>query len=169
MTVGLLTFLLMIALPLVGAAVVYNRLVGLRNAWRNAFAQIDVQLKRRHDLVPGLVEVARAYLEHERRTLESVVAARQGAASARASAAARWADPQAMAKLDLAEVELRRAQQRASELTALADAKADAARVADRRAAEVCCVAPSAPPPSCLPQRALPSSSPPHPLCAGSA
>ena len=106
MTVGLLTFLLMIALPLVGAALVYNRLVGLRNAWRNAFAQIDVQLKRRHDLVPGLVEVARAYLEHERRTLESVVEARQGAASARASAAARWADAQAMAKLDQAEVAL---------------------------------------------------------------
>ena len=71
---------------------------------------------------------------------------------------------QVVAKLDLAEVELRRAQQRASELTALADAKADAARVADRRAAEVCCVAPSAPPPSCLPQRALLSSSSPHPL-----
>jgi len=71
---------------------------------------------------------------------------------------------QVVAKLDLAEVELRRAQQRASELTALADAKADAARVADRRAAEVCCVAPSAPPPSYLPQRALLSSSSPHPL-----
>ena len=85
---------------------------------------------------------------------------------------------QLLTKLDLAEVELRRAQQRASELTALADAKADAARVAERRAAEVCCVAP---PPSHLrlnPSAITPppswsltvnSSSSPHPLCAGSA
>jgi LemA protein len=89
MSTGLLLFLLMCAVPAVWAAVAYNRLVGLRNAFRNGFAQIDVQLKRRHDLVPGLVEVARAYLKHERQTLESVIAARQGAASARASAAAR--------------------------------------------------------------------------------
>ena len=85
---------------------------------------------------------------------------------------------QLLTKLDLAEVELRRAQQRASELTALADAKADAARVAERRAAEVCCVAPPpshlrlnasaiTPPPSW--SLTVNSSSSPHPLCAGSA
>lgn len=106
MSAGLLLFLLLLAIPLVWAVLVYNRLVGLRNALRNAFAQIDVQLKRRHDLVPGLVEVARAYLSHERRTLETVVAARQGAASARASASARWADSQAIGRLDAAEAVL---------------------------------------------------------------
>jgi len=103
MSAGLLSLLLLVAVPLVWVALAYNRLVGLRNALRNGFAQIDVQLKRRHDLVPGLVDVARAYLTHERQTLESVVAARQGAASARASAAARWSDAQAIEKLDAAE------------------------------------------------------------------
>jgi LemA protein len=106
MSAGLLLFILLLALPLVWAVLVYNRLVGLRNALRNAFAQIDVQLKRRHDLVPGLVEVARAYLTHERQTLESVVAARQGAAAARASAATRWSDSQAIGRLDAAEAVL---------------------------------------------------------------
>ena len=75
MSAGLLSFLLLLVVPLVWLALAYNRLVSLRNALRNAFAQIDVQLKRRHDLVPGLVEVAQAYLVHERRTLEAVVAA----------------------------------------------------------------------------------------------
>jgi LemA protein len=65
-----------------------------------------VQLKRRHDLVPGLVEVARAHLKHERSTLESVVAARQGAAAARASAVARWPDALAVDRLDAAELAL---------------------------------------------------------------
>jgi LemA protein len=101
MSAGLLSFLLLLALPLVWTALAYNRLVGLRNALRNAFAQIDVQLKRRHDLVPGLVEVARAYLKHE-----SVVAARQGAAAARASAVARWPDAHAVDRLDAAELVL---------------------------------------------------------------
>ncbi len=106
MSAGLLSFLLVLAVPLAWTALAYNRLVGLRNGLRNAFAQIDVQLKRRHDLVPGLVEVARAYLKHERATLESVVAARQGAAAARASAAARWPDPRAVDRLDAAELAL---------------------------------------------------------------
>lgn len=103
MSAGLLSFLLLLVVPLVWLALAYNRLVSLRNALRNAFAQIDVQLKRRHDLVPGLVEVAQAYLVHERRTLESVVAARQGAAAARSSAAARWPDAHAVDRLDAAE------------------------------------------------------------------
>lgn len=78
---GLLRWALALAL-VVWAVWVYNRLVRLRNAIGNAFAQIDVQLKRRHDLVPNLVEVARKYLAHERETLEAVVQARQGALAA---------------------------------------------------------------------------------------
>ena len=61
----------------------YNGLVKLRNRFRNAFAQIDVQLKRRHDLIPNLVETAKAYLSHERETLEAVIQARNAAESAR--------------------------------------------------------------------------------------
>ena len=66
----------------------YNRLVRLKNAIANAFGQIDVQLKRRHDLVPNLVEVARKYLAHESETLEAVIAARNQARSAEQTAAA---------------------------------------------------------------------------------
>jgi LemA protein len=61
---------------------IYNRLVALRNRFKNAFAQIDVQLKRRYDLIPNLVETAKGYLAHERQTLEAVVAARNTAVSA---------------------------------------------------------------------------------------
>ena len=61
----------------------YNGLVKLRNRFRNAFAQIDVQLKRRHDLIPNLVETAKAYLSHERETLEAVIKARNAAEAAR--------------------------------------------------------------------------------------
>jgi LemA protein len=60
---------------------VYNGLVTARNAYKNAFAQIDVQLTRRYDLIPNLVETARAYLKHERETLQAVIAARNAAAS----------------------------------------------------------------------------------------
>jgi LemA protein len=81
----------------------YNGLVTKRNAFRNAFSQIDVQLKRRYDLIPNLVETARAYLKHERGTLEAVVAARNGAQAAAARAAASPGDPQAMAGLSAAE------------------------------------------------------------------
>jgi len=70
----------------------YNRLVKHRNEIGNAFAQIDVQLKRRYDLIPNLVEVARKYVQHERDTLEAVIAARNGARAASDSAAARPAD-----------------------------------------------------------------------------
>jgi len=72
----------------VWAVTFYNRLVALRNRWRNAYAQIDVQLKRRHDLIPNLVETARGYLAHERATLEAVIRARGDAVSARGTAAA---------------------------------------------------------------------------------
>jgi LemA protein len=65
----------------------YNRLVALRNRFKNAFAQIDVQLKRRYDLIPNLVETARGYMQHERETLESVIRARNAASQAEQRAA----------------------------------------------------------------------------------
>jgi LemA protein len=100
-------FLVIVAVVVVLAVVwgisIYNGLVTRRNAFRNAFGQIDVQLKRRHDLVPNLVETARAYLKHERETLEAVVAARGAAATAAQVAAGRPGDPTAMAGLSAAE------------------------------------------------------------------
>jgi LemA protein len=81
----------------------YNRLVRHRNEIGNAFAQIDVQLKRRHDLIPNLVEVARKYVQHERDTLEAVIAARNGARKASEAAAARPADAGRIAALGSAE------------------------------------------------------------------
>jgi LemA protein len=102
---GLFLSLLLVALATwVGA--VYNRLVGLRNRWRNGFAQIDVQLKRRHDLVPNLVETAKGYLAHERGTLEAVVQARAAAVGARDAAASSPGDARAMQGLAGAEAEL---------------------------------------------------------------
>ncbi len=84
----------------------YNRLVSLRNQFKNAFAQIDVQLKRRYDLIPNLVETAKGYLKHERGTLEAVVAARNVAASANTKAAQNPGDPAAMKELAGAEAAL---------------------------------------------------------------
>jgi LemA protein len=81
----------------------YNRLVRHRNEIGNAFAQIDVQLKRRHDLIPNLVEVARKYVQHERDTLEAVIAARNGARKASEAAAAKPADAGRIAALGSAE------------------------------------------------------------------
>lgn len=74
----------------------YNSLVTLRNRFKNAFAQIDVQLKRRYDLIPNLVEIAKGYLKHERETLEAVIAARNTAYAASKAAAANPADAGAM-------------------------------------------------------------------------
>ena len=81
----------------------YNRLVSLRNRFKNAFSQIDVQLKRRYDLIPNLVETAKGYLRHERETLEAVVAARNRAMGAEQQAASRPGDPEAMKQLAGAE------------------------------------------------------------------
>lgn len=75
---------------------VYNRLVALRNQFKNAFAQIDVQLKRRFDLIPNLVETAKGYLAHEKSTLEAVIAARSSAVQATQKAAGNPADGQAI-------------------------------------------------------------------------
>lgn len=81
---------------------IYNGLVTARNAYKNAFSQIDVQLQRRHDLIPNLVETAKGYLKHERETLEAVIAARNSAASALKAAQAN-PDAAAMQKLGAAE------------------------------------------------------------------
>src|SRR6266516_2798817 len=84
----------------------YNKLVALRNRFKNAYAQIDVQLKRRYDLIPNLVETAKGYLKHERGTLEAVIAARNAASSANVRAAANPGDPAAMRDLAGAEAAL---------------------------------------------------------------
>ena len=81
----------------------YNRLVTLRNRYKNAFSQIDVQLKRRYDLIPNLVETAKGYLKHERETLEAVIKARNQAVAAAQGAAANPGNPAAMASLGQAE------------------------------------------------------------------
>ena len=85
---------------------IYNGLVTLRNRFKNAFAQIDVQLKRRYDLIPNLVETAKGYLKHERETLEAVIKARNIAAAAAQAAAANPADTNAVRGLLSAEAGL---------------------------------------------------------------
>ena len=84
----------------------YNGLVTLRNRYKNAFAQIDVQLKRRYDLIPNLVETAKGYLKHERETLEHVIAARNSASTASIAASANPGDAGAMKALSGAEANL---------------------------------------------------------------
>ncbi|MFP5305864.1 MAG: LemA family protein, partial [Gammaproteobacteria bacterium] len=92
-----------IVLLVVWAVMIYNGLVTARNAYKNAFAQIDVQLTRRHDLIPNLVETAKGYLKHERETLEAVISARNAAVTAQKAAAAKPGDPAAMQQLGAAE------------------------------------------------------------------
>ena len=91
--------LVVVALVVAWLVALYNGLVRSRNAYRNAFAQIDVQLQRRFDLIPNLVETAKAYLIHERETLEAVIAARGAAQAGLAAAKASPGDPAAMAEL----------------------------------------------------------------------
>ncbi len=92
--------LLLVAVVLgLWVAGIYNSLVTLRNRFKNAFAQIDVQLKRRYDLIPNLVETAKGYMKHERETLETVIAARNTAYAASKAAAANPADAGAMKSL----------------------------------------------------------------------
>ncbi|WP_298573732.1 LemA family protein [uncultured Luteimonas sp.] len=96
----LLAILVGFAVLLGGWAIgIYNGLVTARNAFRNAFAQIDVQLQRRFDLIPNLVETVKGYLTHERQTLEAVIAARGAAVSGLSAAKANPGDPAAMAEL----------------------------------------------------------------------
>src|SRR6186997_1071401 len=87
----------------VWAISIYNGLVALRNRYKNSFSQIDVQLKRRYDLIPNLVETAKGYLKHERETLEAVIKARNQAVTAAAVASSKPGDPAAMASLGQAE------------------------------------------------------------------
>ncbi len=95
--------ILIIGFALIGG---YNGLVTLRNRYKNAFAQIDVQLKRRYDLIPNLVETAKGYLKHERETLERVIAARNSASAANLAASANPGDATAMKALSGAEANL---------------------------------------------------------------
>jgi len=101
--IGLLVVVVLVILFIIGQ---YNGLVSLRNRFKNAFAQIDVQLKRRYDLIPNLVETAKGYMKHERETLEAVIAARSTASSAREQAAANPGDPKSMQALMGAEAGL---------------------------------------------------------------
>jgi LemA protein len=96
-------FLAIVIALMVWAIAIYNGLVALRNRFKNAFAQIDVQLKRRYDLIPNLVESVKGYLQHERQTLDAVVQARGRAVSAAQRAAAAPGDPAAMQGLAQAE------------------------------------------------------------------
>ena len=104
--IGLIIVIGLIAVIGLFAMGVYNGLVKLRNLYKNSFSQIDVQLKRRHDLIPNLVETAKAYMSHERGTLEAVIAARNMADGARQAAAANPGDPAALAQLGKAEAGL---------------------------------------------------------------
>ena len=104
-----ITLLVLAAVALIAvfwAIGIYNGLVKLRNRFKNAFAQIDVQLKRRYDLIPNLVETAKGYLSHERETLEAVIKARNIAASAAEAAAANPASANNMKTLMSAETGL---------------------------------------------------------------
>ncbi|HWB05531.1 MAG TPA: LemA family protein [Verrucomicrobiales bacterium] len=117
--IGLILILWIVAL--------YNGLVGARNRYKNGFAQIDVQLKRRYDLIPNLVEVAKGYMKHERETLEAVIAARNSASSARATVAANPADAAAVQSLNTAEAGLAQVMTRFMALSeAYPDLKANA-------------------------------------------
>ena len=103
MSTGGWIFLAVVVALIAFAIAMYNSLVMLRNRYKNAFSQIDVQLKRRYDLIPNLVEAAKGYLQHERGTLEAVVAARGAAVSASQRAAGAPGDPAAMQGLAQAE------------------------------------------------------------------
>jgi LemA protein len=111
-----------VVLFLLFAAGLYNSLVTLRNLYKNAFSQIDVQLKRRYDLIPNLIETAKGYMRHERETLEAVINARNSAVTASQRAAIAPGDTAAMNGLNLAEAQLNGALGR---LFALAEAYPD--------------------------------------------
>jgi LemA protein len=95
--------LVVIAAIVIYLVVIYNKLVSLRNQFKNGFAQIDVQLQRRHDLIPNLVEAAKAYLQHEKSTLTQVMEARNNAVSAQEDAAKDPGDGNKIKKLGSAE------------------------------------------------------------------
>jgi LemA protein len=119
---GWIVVLVIVAVVVFWAVGAYNRLISLRNKFRNAFAQIDVQLKRRYDLIPNLVETAKAYMKHERETLENVIKARNSAVTANAAASADPGSASAIQGLMAAEGALSGA---LSRLFALAEAYPD--------------------------------------------
>jgi LemA protein len=98
---GIIAIVLLVGIVVLGFVLVgiYNGLVTSRNAYKNAFAQIDVQLNRRYDLIPNLVETAKGYMAHERETLEAVIQARAAAVSGLKAASANPGDANAMAQL----------------------------------------------------------------------
>ena len=102
MSAGWIILIIIVGAVLFGITI-YNRLVAGRNRYKNAFAQIDVQLTRRHDLIPNLVETAKGYIKHERETLEAVINARNIAVSGLKAAAADPTDPEAIRRLSEAE------------------------------------------------------------------
>jgi LemA protein len=96
-------FLILIIAIVLAVIAIYNNLVTGRNRFKNAFSQIDVQLKRRYDLIPNLVEVVKGYMKHERETLEAVIQARNSAVTASKQASGNPGDPNAMKGLASAE------------------------------------------------------------------
>ncbi len=104
--IALLVVVAVVVIAAIWVAGIYNSLVSLRNQFKNAFAQIDVQLKRRYDLIPNLVEVAKGYMKHESGTLEAVIKARNIAYAASQAAAANPADANAVKGLLSAEAGL---------------------------------------------------------------
>ena len=103
MGIGIIVFLVVVVGIVLYAVGIYNGLIAGRNQFKNAFAQIDVQLQRRYDLIPNLVETSKGYLAHERQTLEAVIQARNQAQTAARAAAARPDDGAAIAALSSAE------------------------------------------------------------------
>ena len=103
MSLGAIIFLVIILGAVFFVIAIYNGLVTARNQFKNAFAQIDVQLQRRYDLIPNLVETAKAYVKHERETLEAVIQARNQAQTAAKAAAAHPEDGRAIGALGAAE------------------------------------------------------------------
>jgi len=99
MDTSLIIFLGLVAVVIFYLISIYNQLVALKNRYKNGFAQIEVQLKRRYDLIPNLIETAKGYMKHERETLEAVIAARNMAANGLAAAAADPGNADAMKTL----------------------------------------------------------------------
>lgn len=104
--IAAIIFLVVLLGMVMFAVGIYNRMVKLRNRFKNAFAQIDVQLKRRYDLIPNLVETARGFMDHERETLEAVIQARNQAKQANQQAAKDPGNPEALKNLMGAEAAL---------------------------------------------------------------